>query len=291
MKHTFYLFIALFITLIFSACQENGIVFPSNINPKGIFDVNIDGELFSTENVSFTSNNKDIFINATKTGTNEIFTLKIADFAIGSFSFEGVNTVGTYVQNDIISADVWTTNNAASSKGNINFTNIDFVKNNVSGTFSFIGENPSNNNKKAFTNGSFNNVPKDIAVLSSNKFTAKVDGFIYENISLSSTLVNLGSKELIIISANKSLTETIRISLEADISSGEYDFGSFTTQTYPTGQYTVNGSSYLAEGKISITTHDTVNKIISGTFEFNASPAASVSPNFSITEGEFSVSY
>lgn len=292
MKNINYFLSLVSFVFLFSACQENGIFFPASSsvsqNP-GFFEVTIDGEVFSTESVSFTSDGVDVYINATK--QDEIFTLKVDDFNLGSFSFEGANTVASYIKNDLVSADIWSTINQTVSRGNIAFTNIDFTDNRVSGTFSFIGNNLATGSAKAFTNGSFTNVPKSDLPISNNTFTAKVDGVVYEEISLFSNLINPGGNDLLMISANKSLTETIGITLESDIAVGTYDFGSFITQTYPTAQYTVGGATYLAEGKITITLNDTAAKLISGTFNFDASPLTSTTPNFTITEGEFSVSY
>lgn len=294
MKNINYFLILLSFVFVFSACQENGIFFPATSSPSqnpGFFQVTFNGQVFSTENVSFTSDGVDIYINATKQETSELFTLKVDNFDEGVFSFEGTNTVASYSKNDLVSADIWSTINQTASRGNIEFTNIDFVDNRVSGTFNFIGNNLTTGSANFFANGIFTNVPKSDLAISNNTFTAKVDGVQFEEISLFSNLITPGGNDLIVINANKSLTETIGITLESSTTAGEYDFGSFITQTYPTAEYTVDGATYLAEGKITITLHDTVARIISGTFSFDASPLTSSSPNFSITEGEFSVSY
>jgi hypothetical protein len=162
MKNTAYFFVILFFTVAFSACQEDGIVFPSVQNSESSFEVIIDGELFSTENVSFTTDNEGIFINAEIVETEEIITLKIDDFDVGVFSFEGENNVASYVKNNMGSEDVWSTVGASSSRGSAEFTHINFVKNTVSGTFNFIGENLSSGSRKPFISGIFNNVPKGI---------------------------------------------------------------------------------------------------------------------------------
>lgn len=276
---------------LFNSCEENGIFFPEKPQTTGSFQVNFDGEIFSTENVSFTSDGEDIFINAIKPETNEIFSLKVENFNIGSFSFNATNNIASYIKNDPVSADVWSTSNTTPTIGSIEFTKIDFVENAVSGNFNFIAKNGLTGSSKAFANGVFTNVPKNVLPTSNNTFTAKVDGVVYEEISLFGNLVTVGSNELIMISANKSFDEIISFSIQSDIAVGEYDFGSFITQTYPTGQYSVDSGIYVADGKITITKHDTAAKSISGTFNFQASPITGGSPNFSITEGEFNVSY
>jgi hypothetical protein len=155
MRNKIFFFTLLSFVFALTSCQEDGIVFPNIQNVAGSFRVIIDGALFSTENVSFTSENEEIVITATKTDTNEIITLNIDNFSIGSFSFEGENTSASYATN----ADVWSTINATSSRGNIEFTDIDFSKNTISGTFSFIGNHQVNGGSKAFISGVFNEVP------------------------------------------------------------------------------------------------------------------------------------
>lgn len=289
MKNINYFLLIISFVFLFNSCEENGIFFPASEN--GTFQVTFDGEIFSTENVSFTSDGDDIFINAIKPETNEIFTLKVVDFDIGSFGFEGGNVVGTYVKNDPVSADIWSTINDATSIGSIEFTKIDFINNTVSGNFNFVGKNLSDSSSKAFTTGIFTNIPISELPISADSFTAKVGGIVYEEVSLFTNLISIGSTELIQISANKSTSETIILTLQSNIAIGEYDFGSFITQTYPIGQYNINDVPYVADGKITITNHNTSTKFISGTFAFEAAPITGGTPNFSITEGEFSVSY
>jgi len=286
--------------MIFLSCEEAGLSIPNSQLENGLeeseleesgFEVSFDGKEFFTENVDYTSDGTDIFINAIKPETNEIFTIRIPNFAIGSFDLEGTTNIASYIKNDAVSADIWSTFDGFSSESKVVFTNIDDVNNTVSGTFNFTAENLLSGAKKEFSLGRFTNVSKSILPVSNDDFYAKVDGQEYIDISLFGSLVSVGNTELILISANRSLTETIGISLESDISVGTYSFGSFISQSYPTAQYSVSNSTYVADGEIIITEHDTVNKIISGTFEFEASPIISATPNFNITEGAFSVSY
>lgn len=280
----------LFFSIIFLSCEEAVLSIPNSQLGSG-FEVSFDGKEFFTESVDYTSDGTNIFINAIKPETNEIFTIKIPDFGIGTFDLEGTTNIATYIKNDPTSADIWSTFDAASSEGKVVFTKIDDVNNTVSGTFNFTAENLSSGARKEFTLGRFSDVSKNVLPVSNDDFSAKIEGKEYVDISLFGSLVSIGSSELIMISANRSLTETIGISLESDISIGTYSFGSFISQSYPTGQYSLNGSTYVADGEIIITQHDTANKNISGTFEFVASPITSATPNFNITEGAFSVSY
>lgn len=290
MKRIYYFLFLLSFLFISNSCEENGIFFPESDN-NAVFEAKINGALFSTSEVGFVNDNNTIVITAIDRTTSEIFTLNVEDFAIRTYSLEGINNFVNYIQNDQNSANIWSTYGETSSKGTITFTEIDFVNNMVSGTFNFIGTNITTGSKSAFTDGIFTNVPVSDTQIAQDSFTAKVDGIVFEQISLFANEIIVSGTNLISISANKSLTETINFNLNANITPGEYDFGSFITQTYPTGQYTLDSNSYQADGKIIITSHDTSAKIISGTFNFDATDPLTSAPVHSITEGAFSISY
>lgn len=292
MKRITYFILLLSIALITNSCEENGIVFPPSDNST-IFEVTFDGEVFSTEIVNFVTDGEIIVITANKIDTDELFTIRVEDFGIGSFSFEGVNNSASYVENGRVSANIWTTFKETTSKGSIDFTEIDLVNNTISGTFNFIGENEVDGSSKSFINGRFSNIKVSDQPVTDDSFTAKVDGVVFEYISLFATDgVTIGTTQLIKISANSSLSETITIDLNADITTGEYDFGSVFTQTFPTGQYSTSVTdTYVADGKLIITSHDTASKRIAGTFSFEAKDILSSAVAYTITEGEFNVSY
>lgn len=284
-KHFLLLLSLVFVT---NSCEENGIFFPPSEN-SGVFEVIIDGEVFTTTEASYVYDGETIGITATKTGTNEIFTLVVEYFDLGSFSFEGINNVATYIQNDAVSANIWSTFGETASRGNIQFTSINSANNTVSGTFSFIGKNLLTDSSKAFSNGSFTNIPRTVIPVSQDSFSAKVDGVIFEDTSLFASEITLGSTQLISINANTTTSDAIGLTIPADISPGEYDLGGLTT--YPTALYNTNNGAFLGEGKLVITNHNTAIKKITGTFNFDASPLTGATPNYVITEGEFSVSY
>ncbi|MBU3010942.1 hypothetical protein KO506_05980 [Polaribacter vadi] len=275
--------------LIFSSCEENGIFFPSYENNAN-FQATFDGETFLTTDVNFTLEGEYLFVNAIDATTNESFTLRIDTYDLGVFSFEGLNNVATYAEDKANSSDVWTTFSETSSRGTIEITNIDYVYNTISGNFNFIGRNSISGSSKAFLSGSFNEVPKGDFPIGNESFTAKINGVEYDEISLFGNLVTIGNNKLITIDANKSATETISITVPYNVLVGEYNFGSFAAQTYPTAQYTVNGLTYEADGKITILSHNTTTNDIVATFEFTASSTSSTEV-FSITEGQLNLSY
>ncbi|MHB0755930.1 DUF6252 domain-containing protein [Polaribacter sp. M15] len=290
MKHFHYFFVLFCFVLVTNSCQENGIVFPpSDNNP--IFEVTIDGEIFRTSNANYVIDGDKISIYAIKSDTNEAFTLNVESYDVQSFSLEGVNNTATYSQNNAVSTGTWTTFGETSSRGNITFTDINLANNTVSGTFSFIGSNKTATSSKAFSNGSFSYIPRSSQPISKNSFTAKVDGVVFQEISLFANTITIGTNNLINVNANKSSSESISFYVNDNITPGEYDFGSFINQTYPAGQYVIDGDEYEADGKITIVSHDTSAKKISGTFNFDATLTASTVAKHAITEGSFSIFY
>ncbi|MDG1398358.1 MAG: DUF6252 family protein [Polaribacter sp.] len=288
MKRTLYFLFVLSFVFIINSCQENGIFFPPSEN-SGVFEVTIDGVLFTSSKVSFVNDDNTLILTAVKSETDETLTLVVEDFRIGSFSFEGVNNVASYIQSDLISSKVWTTFGETSSRGNIVFTDIDYVENTVSGTFSFIGKNGLAGSSKAFSNGTFTKIIRSDIPVSQDNFKAKVDGVSFEDTTLFSNSITLGNKDYIRITANKTMTEAIDLTLSADIIPGEYDLGSLSA--YPAALYNINGESFDGLGKLVVLSHDTTAKRITGTFNFEAISLTSGISSYDISEGEFSVSY
>ncbi len=290
MKRIYYFLIVFCFVFFANSCEENRIVFPPSEN-NPIFEVTIDGEIFRTSEANYVIDGDKISIYATKADTNESFTINVESFDVGSFSLEGINNTATYSKNSSLSAGTWTTFGETASRGNIIFTDINLAKNTVSGTFSFIGSNVLDDSSRAFSNGSFSYIPRSSQPISKNSFTAKVDGVVFQEISLFANTIAIGTNQLININANKSSTESISFNLNDNITPGEYDLGGFTNQTYPASQYVIDGDKYEADGKITIISHDTSAKKIAGTFNFDAISATSTVVAHSITEGAFSVSY
>lgn len=160
MKSVSYFLLIIIFTISFTSCLENGIIFPEKQNIEGNFEVTFDGTILLTSNVNFTLNDQEIIITALKAETKESFILRVVDFNEPSFSFEGEENVASYSIEDSVNTNIWTSLNATTSRGNIQFTEINFTNNTISGTFSFIGRNENLGASKAFSNGSFSNVPR-----------------------------------------------------------------------------------------------------------------------------------
>ena len=289
-----------FLFFVVNSCTEAGINFPgseeANIG-SGVFEVTFDGNTFITSNVNYTTDNSEILIAVNNPSTNEIFTLRVNGTSTGTYDLIGFNSHASYINNsNPNSSDVWSTTQSVTKAGEITISAIDDTNNTISGTFSFSGINLFTGDVKQFTKGSFTNIPKGTGttpVASNNKFSAKVDGVLYETISVFGTATTvLGTADLILVTGNKSFSEVMTLYFDGDVVPGEYDLGSPFAQSYPSGTYSLNTTNInIGDGKVIITIHDTAAKRIAGTFEFEASPLTSSTPNYSITEGSFDVIY
>jgi hypothetical protein len=238
-------------------------------------------------------------ITGVKTSTGEVITLTLIGNTVGTYTL-GVtqNEVevnsASYVTSLNGTGETWVAvTDFMMSQGTVEITEIDRERETISGTFSFTGHHPSLDTR-AFTNGVFRNISFSgglVTVDSSNSFAATVDGTAFNQESINATLTELpGSSPIIGIVATKSSLETIAITLEANITPGDYEF---TGTSLPMAQYNLSlTNANLGEGTFTITTHDTENRRITGTFSFIASPVlGDPEASFEITEGRFDVSY
>ena len=86
-------------------------------------------------------------------------------------------------------------------------------------------------------------------------------------------------------------TNKLTIGLPVDVAVGTFEID----PTNYTGVFSDNVAPiFLAKantGTITITTHDTTARTISGSFNFIATPSGTTTPQYDITVGEFNVSY
>lgn len=125
-------------------------------------------------------------------------------------------------------------------------------------------------------------------------FSAKVDGVNFNETIYTATESTAQGRISIAASENNSFP-SIGMSFSNTIAPGTYSFNGFTViglynvSQQTSGMYsTANGS-----GTLTITSHDTANDKIVGTFSFVANPApgSGASGSHNITEGSFSAQY
>lgn len=120
-------------------------------------------------------------------------------------------------------------------------------------------------------------------------FFANVGGVEF----VENALTTVESSGLISITAAQSTGTMINIAMPSDVAIGVYSFNGAASQYV--SQYIISGTPIVStisdSGSLEITAHDTVARTITGTFNFVSTPVGVTTPEYSITDGTFNVSY
>lgn len=281
----------------FEADDLDASITNNDTNNSAVFRVAIDGETFVADNPVATVIDDVINISGIKTSTGEIITLTVFGNAVGRYQL-GVTqnqvevNAASYTNQLDGTGDTWiAATDFITPQGEVNIVEIDRENETISGTFSFTGHNVSLP-QIAFTSGVFTNVSFAgglVTTDSNNMFSAKVDGVEFTADAINAVQTTLSNMSTIGIVATKNTMETLSITVDANIEPGDYQFGGINI---PTAQYNLSlTDANIGEGSFTITTHDTTNRRIVGTFSFTASPLLSDGASFEITEGSFDVTY
>jgi|GEM_PF-1979523 len=124
-----------------------------------------------------------------------------------------------------------------------------------------------------------------------NAFSAKVDGVEFVETILTAQESN-GS--LVINASKNSGSVALGLTLPGNVAAGTYNlsaFGSYSAM-YVTGS--TGDDLYMADpGTVTITSNDTENDVIKGTFSFTATPSfgSSSTTTYAVTAGSFTMNY
>lgn len=119
-------------------------------------------------------------------------------------------------------------------------------------------------------------------------FFAKVDGEEFIEETLEAYVFN----GKLYVRAYDAADNAIIIGLPEDVSETSSDFnGAEYTATFEDTTTTPNTFTTADTGSVTIVTHNVDDKLIEGTFNFVSTPGASASPQYTISEGSFSVNY
>ena len=315
-------FLLLFTAFTFTSCDNEPLDSNVVINPgddpenpgggtqTGQFKVDFDGQTFIADVTQAIVNEDYIAITGLKTATGQAFQITIPDGGVGTYTwddFDPANPLGTSF------AMVYSQGNGTSGflsvyEGNPEFsgfpeytdsaviaiTEINTQNKTISGTFQFTGirfadETGDTVEIKTFTNGSFTNLSYAADTVSppNNTFSATVNGANY----VATNVTGIDMMGNISIIGRRGNIENIAINVPNNITPGTYSMSFMGTYN---GMYTIDNSgmgSFMSDtGSITISSHDTVNNKIIGTFNFNAGSLFS-DDEYSITNGTFSVEY
>jgi hypothetical protein len=270
-----------------------------NDDSSTLFRATIDGDLYEPANSSATIVNG--ITNVTGIDTNgETITITIVSDQVGTYSldFDGSSTISTglaYKENSDATESYLSGNTIDNSTGSIEITSIDTTNNLISGTFYATARNGSGASV-TITSGEFTNIPFETELPNNNEneFFAKVNGDEFVEDSIEATKATLAGNTNITLTATKNSFETIGITIPfSNSDAGTYNFSSIPSQNVYVAQYNVSQTEFYvaSSGSITITSHDTATKKITGTFYFTAQPQVGSTPTFEITEGSFNVTY
>ncbi|WP_121665598.1 DUF6252 family protein [Mesonia aquimarina] len=257
----------------------------SDVDPtptNAIFEVELDGELFTSDNAQ--ANITDDGLEIAGTNGNAQFAIQIFDPAVGSFDIGGSNSEGVIIYNP----DSTDENGSiySSIEGTLTISEIDMQNNTVSGVFEGVLEEATGQTADIeMTLGVFENIP--LSTMQDTDFAnAKIDGEDFTaNIF---PVVFQGSN--VIVTFDNNLNESIGLQFPDDVSTGTYpitDSPSNYSATYivnDNGTDVVYGS-LAGTGEIEITSVQ--NDIVEGTFSFDAENDSG--DTVTVTEGQFSI--
>jgi len=315
-------FLLLFTAFTFTSCDNEPIDSNVVINPgedeenpgggtgTGQFKVDFDGQTFVANITQAIVNEDYIAITGLKSSTGQMFQITIPEGGVGTYTwddFDATNPLGTsfamiYSQGNGTSGFLSVYEDSPefsefpeyTDSAVIAITEINTQNKTISGTFQFTGIRFADATGdrveiKTFTNGSFTNLSyaADTPSPSNNTFSAKVNGANY--VATNVTAIDMmGSISII---GRRGNVENISINVPNNIAPGTYSLLFMGTYN---GMYTIDNSgmgSFMSDtGSITISSHDTTNDKIIGTFNFDAGSLFS-DDEYSITNGSFNVEY
>ena len=178
----------------------------------------------------------------------------------------------------------------------VQVTTIDTSAKVLSGMFTVLVKNTLDPaNYALFEEGVFTDVPYGTEItgegdVGEGSLTCDVDGEPHVTntfIATSQSFTNM-----IIITSASADESTVSLSLPSDVEAGTtLDLGTLT-QDYLANYLSADGTAYQAvEGSITITSHDTENNTIQGTFEYGAAQGLLNPAEIQITNGAFEATY
>lgn len=159
----------------------------------------------------------------------------------------------------------------------------------ISGTFYFLAQEPSSGDTVSVFDGEFTDVRYHLQTMTvgDNFLKTKIDGNLWEAVMVTGYV---NGNKLHINGTNSDVSRTVSLIIPATTTTGNYAIGNPFSATYGGIYLTGNTSLTANSGALTITSHDLINKVIQGTFSFEATEFFG-SASASLTEGSFYVAY
>ncbi len=229
---------------------------------------------------------------------SKVLTITLKDSGVHQYTIDlnSATNAAALVDSSLADKSAFTTNqgsNASASGGTLTITAIDVVNKKMSGTFSFKVFRFVDGLQRSVTEGSFTNISYSTTLPPANTndlFTVKIDGAVYTPPTILGLAVTaLGN--IAINGTDAQGVKTVALYFPINIVAGTYPLGSLGADYY--AQYNPNSTTFLLStaGSLTITTHNTATKRITGTFNFTAASLFGTGAAVVLTEGKFAVSY
>lgn len=289
---------ALVIMMLFSCRKETSIEQPGALD--GTFMADVSGSQWIAADSLKSASILAGFINLIGiSADHRELSITLADTIPGTYVLSQSSTsVAFYGSTDSSNSYIYSTNQGSDSTqagGTVTVTEIDPVNHTISGTFTFNVYRDIDGKQQRFTDGVFRKLPYTSTLppaSSTDTLKATIEGGNWSAQSIDAAVI---SNQLIISGANLTGTQSLGLSMPADIIPGQYPMD-YTTFTYY-GAYTPAPNIGLASasGTLEILENDVPNRRIRGNFSFKAvdptDPQGLNTPPRQVTAGFFAVTY
>lgn len=258
--------------------------------PEAEFNFDLDGVAWIANSTEVTIDNGFIIAEALNS-SGEQLKLVIDNKGVDDYNLAGNLNIASYKSS--ISDTEYFGTQFASQIASFDISSLDYNTKMISGSFNFdLAKSDSSGEALSISNGIFNNVPfKMGSEITGNSIIS----FTVNNTTFQSQIVNATSNaDLIYISGSKSdLADEERFMFifnQQFSSSGPIALNSFGP---PNGRYIFDNTVYrtVASEEMTITNHDIVNQMITGTFNFEMRNEDLFSDVITVEDGTFSIQY
>ncbi len=175
--------------------------------------------------------------------------------------------------------------------GSVNITELNWADSTVSGTFSAFLQHPESGDTLSILQGKIDGVPfsQETRNFGVNEITVNIDGSPWEATYTSAS----GTGAILYITGGDVAdSRALVLVVPKAINPGTYPIGSTLSLDSMQAGYNADRSHKLVahSGQITVDQHDKTNKILNGTFQFQAAPASGT-PVVTIGNGTFYVRY
>lgn len=281
-------FLLLSTTILFSACDNDD---DEMMEPTASMTCKLDGVDWTASGAGASIMNNMINVTGIS-AADQVITITLTGTTVGTYSLDPnlPNAVAYTASNDGTAiAFVSNQNISNMNYGEVVISEINMETMRLSGTFTTEVHRLSDGGDLIITEGFFNNIAFEETLPSSAfELAATIDGTVFDA-SVVSGLVSSGN--LTITGSDAMGQKAIGLTIPADITPGTYDLGTPGLSIYG-AQYNLDSNTFLsaASGTLTISEHQVADKIIKGTFSFEATDLAGPD-TASITDGSFELTY